>query len=422
MRLTYKFRHPKNTHLDILCHISKKLYNQANFYVRQDYFYLENWMRYDDLDFILKNNENYKLLKAQTSQQILRLVDKNWMCFFIALKEWKKNPKKFYGRPRPPKYKREDYNLLIFTNQNSKIINDKIIITMSKFFKQYFPKFNKLIEIHIPKYKNKNFEKYNQIRILPRRKFYEIEIIYEEFVKKSKLNYNIYLSIDFGLNNLITFVENRNKYPVIISGKVLKSINQQWNKQRAKLYSIKDKQKIYWTNQLDAIDFNRNSHICDYLHKTARFIIRYCLKNKIGSICMGELKNIKRSIQMGKKNNQNFVNIPIQKLKQIIKYKAELLGIKIFDVNESYTSRCSSLDLEPIKRHDKYLGTRIKRGLFKGTNYLLNADVNGALNILRKVIGDDFIKDLSDRGCWFQPLRIRNLFQTSHKQVVLKSA
>ena len=125
---------------------------------------------------------------------------------------------------------------------------------------------------------------------------------------------------------------------------------------------------------------------------------------------------------MGKKNNQNFVNIPIQKLKQMIKYKAELLGIKIYELDESYTSKCSSLDLESIKKHRKYIGRRIKRGLFKGSNYILNADVNGALNILRKVVGDDFIRNLSDRGCWFQPVRIRDVFQTSHEQFLLKTA
>ena len=136
---------------------------------------------------------------------------------------------------------------------------------------------------------------------------------------------------------------------------------------------------------------------------------------------MGELKDIKQNIRLGKQNNQNFVNIPIRTLKQMITYKAQLVGIKVHTVDESYTSKCSSLDLEPIQKHKNYIGRRIKRGLFQGSNYLLNADVNGALNILRKVVGDDFIQDLSDRGNWFSPVRIRDLFQTSHKQFLLKS-
>ncbi len=124
---------------------------------------------------------------------------------------------------------------------------------------------------------------------------------------------------------------------------------------------------------------------------------------------------------MGKRNNQNFVNIPIQKLKQMITYKAQLVGIQIHEVDEFYTSKCSSLDLEPIQKSKNYVGKRTKRGLFRGSNYLLNADVNGALNIIRKVVGDRFIQNLSDRGCWFQPVRIREVFQSSHEQFLLKT-
>jgi putative transposase len=421
MRLVYKFRSPKSEHLDILCSISKKLYNQANWYIRQDFFHLENWLHYQDLNFILKDTNYYKLLKAQTSQQILRTLDKNWMSFFASIKEWKINRYKFKGRPRPPKYKQEDYNFLVFTNQNSKIKNNLITLTMSQLFKEIYPEFKEPIEIVIPDYKNKEFQTYQQIRILPKKKFYEIEIVYEEPIKESQLESNSYFSIDFGVNNLITGVENRNSRPIIISGKILKSINRQWNKQKARLYSIKDKQQLKWTTQLDEITTKRNSIMKDYLHKTSQFIIGYCLYRRIGNVCFGDLKDIKHNIRLGRRNNQNFVNIPIRTLKQMITYKAELVGIKVHEVDEAYTSKCSSLDLELIQKHSHYMGTRIKRGLFRGSNYLLNADVNGALNILRKVVGNDFIRNLSDRGCWFHPVRIRDLFQTSHEQVLIKS-
>ena len=407
--------------MDLLCSISKKLYNRANWYIRQDFFDLENWLRYKDLNFMLKHLKHYKLLKAQTSQQILKTLDENWKSFFNALKEWKQNRKKFNGKPKPPKYKKDCGNFLIYTNQNSKIRNNKIILTMSKLFKETYSEFRIPVEISIPNNKNKNFEQYQQIRILPRNNFYEIEIVYKKDAKKSDLNQEKYLSVDFGLNNLITTVENGNVKPIIISGRILKSINRQWNKRKSRLYSIKDKQKLKWTNRLDCITINRNSVITDYLHKSAQLLIGHCLKNQIGHICLGKLENIKQNIRMGKRNNQNFVNIPIQKLKQMITYKAELVGIKVHEVDESYTSKSSSLDLEPIQKHKKYIGNRIKRGLFRGSNYLLNADVNGVLNILRKVVGDGFIKNLSDRGCWFQPVRIRDVFQTSHEQFLLKS-
>lgn len=225
MRLVYKFRSLKSEHLDLLCSISKKLYNQANWYIRQDFFHLENWLQYQDLNFILKTTSHYKLLKAQTSQQLLRTLDKNWKSFFASIREWKINRHKFKGRPRPPKYKRDELNFLVFTNQNSKIDHNTIILTMSQLFKDTFPEFNFPIEIPLPYYKNKQFQHFQQIRILPKKKVYEIEIIYEEPLKESHLKSNSYLTIDFGVNNLITAVENRNSHPIIISGKILKSIN-----------------------------------------------------------------------------------------------------------------------------------------------------------------------------------------------------
>ena len=396
MRLVYKFRSPKCEHLDLLCSISKKLYNQTNWYIRQDFFHLENWLQYQDLNVILKDTNIYKLLKAQTSQQILKILDRNWRSFFASIKEWKINRHKFKGRPKPPKYKQEDYNFLVFTNQNSKIENNLITLTMSKLFIKTFPEYKEPIEFTIPRYKNKEIQKYQQIRILPKKRFYEIEIVYEQPKKELQLESNSYLSIDFGLNNLITAVENRNSHPIIISGKIMKSINRQWNKRKARLYSIKDKQHLAWTTQLDKITIKRNSRMKDYLHKTSQYIVGYCLHYGIGNICLGELKEIKQNVRLGRRTNQNFVNIPIQTLKQMIAYKAELVGIKLYVTNEAYTSKCSSLDLEPIQKQDKYVGKRIKRGLFRGSNYLLNADVNWALNILRKVVGDGFIRNLSD--------------------------
>jgi putative transposase len=371
---------------------------------------------------------HYRLLKAQTAQQLLKVVDKNWSSYFKAIKDWNHNPEKYRGKPNPPRYKpKTGHFLLIFTNQNSKIEPNKsrIILTMSKAFQTKYPDLKESITIPIPKHHTRtiNFVNYQQIRVLSRKKYFEVEVIYKVTSVNSTLDTYAYLGIDFGLNNLITMVENQNKTPVIISGSILKSINQGWNKQKAQLTSIKDKQKHkQLTAKLEEITNNRNMTIIDYLHKTSRFIIDHCLHYKIGNICLGELKDIKDGIQLGKKTNQNFVNIPFYRLKQMLKYKADLVGIKVYEVNEAYTSKCSALDLEPIRKQKQYLGMRRRRGLFQSVNYLINADVNGALNILRKVIGDGFIKNLVNRGClWFQPVRIRDLFQTSYKQFCVKS-
>jgi putative transposase len=373
-----------------------------------------------ELDKLLKTASlNYKLLKAQTSQQLLRLLDKNWVSFFHAIKDWKVHPEKYRGKPNLPHYKeKEDHFLLIFTNQNCKIENNQLIITMSETFQQRYPTLALPLTLCIPPYVNKSFIAFHQIRILPRRSFFDIEIIYEEPVLTSTVDYTRFASIDLGMNNLVTVVQNQNVKPILISGRLLKSINQRWNKQKAQLSSIKDKQKMKWTTLLNGITTNRNAIVRDYLHKVARFLIKYCLDHHIGNICIGKLQNIKDGIQLGRKNNQAFVNIPLQKLKQLIKYKARLVGIRLIEKNEAYTSKCSSLDLEPIRKQKNYLGKRITRGLFKGNNYILNADVNGALNLMRKVVGDAFIRTLTDRGCWFQPIRIRNLVQTSYEQLV----
>jgi len=425
MRLVYKFRSPQSEQLDLLTHISKNLYNEANYLVRQEFFANGIWIRYYQLNMLLKeSSRNYKLLKAQTSQQILKVVEKNWTSFFKAIKDWKQHPEKYKGRPRIPRYKDKDGKfMMIFTNQNSKLKTDnkELVLTMSSTFKDAYPQFKEPLRIVIPNYSNKDFSSsYQQVRILPRRKYFEIEIVYhEKEVVHPNLDKDRYLALDLGVNNLVTAVENRNIQPFIISGRILKSVNQFWNKKRAKLRSIKDKQHLGWTQLLDDLTINRNSVVNDYLHKAARFIINYCVVNDIGNICVGELKHIKDGVNLGKKNNQNFVNIPLQKFKQLIKYKAVLVGIKIHEINEAYTSKCSDLDLEAIKKHKHYLGRRITRGLFRGSNCLLNADVNGALNILRKVIGDGFIRKLVDRGCWFQPVRIRDLIHTSYQQFVM---
>ena len=160
MKLVYKFRKPRRKHLDVLCLISKKLYNQANWYIRQDFFHLDNWLRYGDLDYMLKPTQNYQLLKAQTSQQLHKVVDKNWKSFFKGLKEYENDRSKFKGRPRPPHYKKDCDNLVIFTNQNSKIKDNIIILTMSKHFKEKYPEFKDPIKLSIPKYKKKNFRVY----------------------------------------------------------------------------------------------------------------------------------------------------------------------------------------------------------------------------------------------------------------------
>lgn len=189
--------------------------------------------------------------------------------------------------------------------------------------------------------------------------------------------------------------------PLLINGRPLKSYNWFWNKNKARLQSeLKEK---FLSKRITKLTFDRNNKVNDYLHKASRLLINKALENEVTSIVIGYNQGWKNEINIGKKNNQNFVNIPYEKLIDFIHYKAEENGIRVIMVKEEYTSKCSSLDKEEIRKHETYIGNRVKRGLFKTSNRLeINADVNGSLNILRKVIGDDFI-NLLNIGCVLQP-------------------
>lgn len=400
MRLAYKFKIKKNNKLDELCKISKNLYNQANYIITENFKENKKFISYHDILPIIQNTKNlegeinYRLLKSQCSQQILMLLDKNWKSFFKSIKDWKVNKSKYKGMPRTPKFLKNDKYLLIFTNQACSIKNNKL-------------KLYKDLVLDIPYYKGKNFSNFKQVRILPKYKYYEIEIIYEQEIENKKLNYNSYSGIDLGINNLISFVSKEKCF--LFDGKLIKSINQGFNKFKAKLQN----QKGFNNYKLYKLTRKRNDLINDQFHKISRCIINFCIINKIGNIVIGKNYNWKDSINMGKRNNQKFVSISHEKLLSMIKYKAKLVGINVQEIEESYTSKCDSLALEEVKKQESYKGKRIKRGLFQSSiGKLINADINGALNIIIKVINNsqenykEFIEIINSRVL-FNPVKIR---------------
>lgn len=416
MRLVYKFKIPDNQEIRNLCRVSKNLYNQALYVVKQHYRETGEILWYKDLDKIMKKTPNlegqinYRLLKAQVSQQILKLLDRNLKSFFKSIKDWKENKSKYMGKPRFPKYLKQKEYLLIYANQSARIKNGKIYLA-------------KNLTIDIPEYEGKDFTKFNQIRILPRKDYFEVEIIYEQEIENKDLDYNSYASIDLGVNNTVTMITTRNKNPLIISGGIPKSINQWYNKEVAKLCSIKDKMKIKrYTKRLRQITNRRNDRIKDYFHKISRLIVNYLIKNRIGILVVGQASDWKTQSRIGRINNQNFQLLPLQELLKQLEYKCELVGIKLIKVNEAYTSKCDALALEEIGKHDKYLGKRKKRGLFQSSvGKLINADVNACINILRraKVVCDSTLKWIADSGFWFNPVKIRSLYETNSLQRIL---
>ena len=254
-----------------------------------------------------------------------------------------------------------------------------------------------------------------EVRILPcfGAKFFKIQYVYEAEQEIKQLNNTKFMSIDFGLENLTTCVTTDGA-SFIIDGRKLKSINRLYNKEKARLQSIADKQGKKYTKRISRITEKRNNRVTDYMKKTARIIIDYCLEQQIGTIVVGYNLDFKRNINIGKRNNQNFVQIPLGKLREYLKNLCERYGIRYIEHEESYTSKASFFDGDEIPKYNadnpkeyKFSGKRIKRGLYRTkSGKLINADVNGAYNILRKSNLVD-LSDLQARGCLDHPQRIR---------------
>ena len=379
---------------DEMCFKSKNLYNHANYMIRQQYFYLETFLPYDgkedSLYFQVKNHETYKALPAQTSEAILKKLEDNWHSFFTAMKEWKVDPSKFLGMARPPKYKEKNGRFTtFFTNQQCKVKDGYIRFPKTKLW-----------------LKTKITEPLNEVRITPEGNRYKIEIVHEHVIPElvSVEPKNI-ASIDLGLNNLVTLTNNIGEIPIVINGKIAKSMNHFFNKKKAKLMSnIGDKGT---SNRLWKLSLKRDHKIDDQMHKASRFVVNWCILHGIDTLVIGKNDNWKQDISLGKRNNQNFVYIPFESLLQKLAYKCEDAGIRFVKQEESYTSKCSFLDNETMEHHEKYLGKRVKRGLFRSfTGIKINADVNGSLNIMRKAFPDAFQQARGNIGCALYPVRI----------------
>ena len=354
--------------LDNLCFLSKNLYNSALYTVRQFYFTNKkyfNWIKINN-QFVSEKQQDYYALPCKVSQQTLKMVDQNMKSFFNAIKA--KNSK-----PKLPKYldKIKGRFVVTYTNQ-----------AISKKALQ-----NGYIELSKTNIKlNTNVKNVKQVRIVPRNNFIVVEILYEVRSKIHNNSKETYCGIDFGLNNLIT-CSFQNDSPLIMNGKPLKSINWHYNKEKSRLQSLLDNGKKT-SKKIQNITLKRNNRINDYLHKTTKIFVNYLVSKKINNVVIGYNKEWKQGINIGRVNNQNFVQIPYYKLLNMLTYKCEIEGISVIVTEESYTSKCSFLDDEDICKHEEYVGKRIKRGLYKASDgRLINADVNGALNILKKVIG-----------------------------------
>ena len=392
-----------------LCHIAKNLANEAIYNVRQYYFAEGEFLKYEKNYTLLKNSPNYKLLNSNMAQQILKEVDGSFKSFFGLIKLAKQDRYAFKDCKLPHYLPKDGYTTLVIGFVRLK--GNKLILPFSNGFK----KTHKAVEITIPPILLD--KKVKEIRIIPKAKarFFEIQYIYEAECVQRNLNTNNALALDLGINNLVTAVSSNGR-SFIIDGRKLKSINQWFNKENARLQSIKDKQHYgkKSTNRQKAIARDRNNKVNDYMNKAARKVINYCIANDIGALVVGYNETFQRNSHIGKRNNQNFVNIPYGQLRSKLEYLCRLNGIIFVKQEESYTSKSSFWDRDDIPvynadnpREYQFSGKRVHRGQYKtASGKTINADVNGALNIMRKSSVVD-VSILYGRGEVDTPVRIR---------------
>jgi putative transposase len=359
-----------------MCFLSKNLYNQALYRIRQHYFNTKEYLNYyANVGQLTKEKQiDYTSLPAKVAQWVVKQVDQNFRSFFASLKSKKVNHKVSI-----PRYlEKNSRYMLTFTNQ----------AISGKELKLGYLKLSgcssriKLIHTDV-----------RQIRVIPKNALFIIEVIYNVDEKQHYDNGN-YVGIDIGLNNLAAVGGNKIA-PILVSGRPLKSINQFYNKELA---NLKSKQGLCKNRNVNAdkirkLTQKRNNKVKDYIHKASRKLVNHLVSNDVSKIVIGHNKNWKQDIDLGKSNNQKFVQIPFNMFIHMVTYKSKLEGIEVVVREESYTSKCSFLDDEEIRKHETYKGKRIKRGLFRSYDgRLINADLNGALNILRKEIPNVFIE------------------------------
>lgn len=377
--------------LDELCFKSKNLYNTGLYVERQAFF--EKDPSFKDIKFIpeftlidyLKESEPFKELPSTLSQQILKKVTQNFQSFFKAIKDYNKHPEKYLGKPKLPRYKDSKTGRFpLILNYNAFRFN-KEYITFHKVLKGFKVKTHLNPEKHILK----------EARFLPHKTHITLEIVYE--LKEEPLevptDFKYLAGIDLGIDNFSTIsILKGSTNPLIINGKGLKSYNKYFNKKLANLKSkAKLKNNKYTTKRIQRLIKKRNNYIDTWIHKASRITANYLYKNQVKAVIIGKNKNWKQNSKLSKKINQTFIQIPFESYIQRLTYKCQDLGIKVYIVEESYTSGTSYLDNELPTKDFYNKNRRIQRGLFRtNKNKLINSDVNAAFQITKKVYKTDY--------------------------------
>lgn len=382
-------RDPRFAIIDEAAFKSKNLYNAANYEYRQAFIHEGKYLTYNEVQKRMQSHEAYKALPAKVSQQILMVLDRNWKGFREGLEAYNEDPSKFTGRPRIPgyKHKTEGRNLLVYTIQaisKSGLQNGLIQPSMLP------------IEIQT------KHTAIRQVRIIPRHGHYVVEVIYSKEPIQAHVDLSFCVAIDLGVTNVATITSNREGFiPRLVNGRTLKAMNQWYNKRMKELKLClpkEDRERV--TRQMEQITTKRNRQVNNYLHAASKSMIDFLVQEGVGTIIVGKNPLWKQEAGMGKRNNQNFVQIPHAKFIDMLTYKAALVGIQVEVQEESYTSKASFLDLDPIPTYKPdddteytFSGKRIGRRsrLYRAKDgKIICADVNGSYNILRKCKPDAF--------------------------------
>jgi len=368
--------------IDHAAFASKNLYNAALYQIRQHYIFAGEYLSYKQMDRLMQKHEAYRMLPSKVSQQVLKLLDKNWQSYFAALEAYKEDPSKFLGHPKIPGYKdkKEGRNILVYTIQ----------AISAKSLKHGIIKPSQLgIEIRT---RHKNVD---QVRIVPKKSgCYVVEVVYTQKEEKKQLQASLVAAVDIGVNNLVALTSNKRGFiPRLVNGRPIKSVNQCYNKQASKLQK-KMSSNHHTSRELERVASKRTRHIDHYMHSTSRRIIDLLVQENIGTLVIGKNPNWKQESQMRKKDNQHFVQISHARFIDMLTYKARLVGIRVILQEESYTSKASFLDLDPLPIYGEegekkpiFSGKRVKRGMYQSKQeYSINADVNGSYNIMRKAL------------------------------------
>jgi IS605 OrfB family transposase len=387
---------PRFAVIDPACFASKNLYNAALYILRQSFFDHERIPTYAKLAHMLKDTPEFRALPAKVAQWTVRQVCGAWDTFWKAHSAYQQCPDKFTGRPKLPHYKpkSDGRNLLVYTCQ---AISRPAL------------KAGRICPSQLDVVIQTKQKELQQVRIVPHASHYVVEVIYLVYPlspTENALNPAWAASLDLGVDILAAVTSNKEGItPFLVNGRPLKSVNAYYNKLRADLQALLPRGQ-YTSHQLTALTDKRNRKVNHYLHWASRYIVDRMVSERLGTLIIGHNKGWKQNVEIGSVNNQNFVAIPHSTFIHMLTYKAQLAGIKVILQEEGYTSKCSFLDLEPIRKHAQYCGRRVKRGEFvSAQGQPIHADINGSYNILRKALPSAFARGI--QGVVVRPVQVQ---------------